>query len=447
MKKQNIKYVVILVVTILICNIGSSVQAVAGSFSVNASASNIDIGATATVSITVNNAAGKFIASSSDSGVISINSQPDFADNSTVSFTVKALKSGSATISVLADDVTDYEGDPVVGSKSVTINVKEPTPPTDNSGGQTNPGDSGSSNNGGSTTKSSNNFLSSLTTDTGTLSPKFSKNTTSYSIEVGKDVEKVNVTAKAEDSKASVSITGNTSLKPGNNTCKIVVTAENGNTKTYTLTIKKEEEKVENTVDSNTTDENTTVEEDKKLGLEKIEILNSNIKFNFDINIYEYEFKLKEDITKLDIVAIANIENAIIEILGNEDLQIGENVITIFVKLPDGSESATYQLIVNKDLTVEETNFIKDILNDKNKLIIAGGTIAGAIVIIVASVMIVKKSKASSKIKKAITEDSEDFGLKNEIIEDENISEDMNNITDEEPNSEKKEKRNKKGKH
>ena len=37
-----------------------------------------------------------------------------------------------------------------------------------------------------------------------------------------------------------------------------------------------------------------------------------------------------------------------IEILGNENLQMGENVITILVKSEDGQEIYTYQIIVTK---------------------------------------------------------------------------------------------------
>ena len=51
----------------------------------------------------------------------------------------------------------------------------------------------------------------------------------------------------------------------------------------------------------------------------------------FKTDIYEYTIELKEDLTEIPLKAIANRENAKIEITGNEDLKEGENVITITV--------------------------------------------------------------------------------------------------------------------
>ncbi len=83
---------------------------------------------------------------------------------------------------------------------------------------------------------SPNNWLSSLSVEGYEFS--FDGNKTSgYSIEVPESVSSVNITAKAISSKAKIQGTGKVNLNAGKNNVKIVVTAENGNTKTYNLEI------------------------------------------------------------------------------------------------------------------------------------------------------------------------------------------------------------------
>ncbi|MBR5321126.1 MAG: Ig-like domain-containing protein [Clostridia bacterium] len=61
--------------------------------------------------------------------------------------------------------------------------------------------------------------------------------TSGYSIEVGGAVSTVNISATTVNSKAKVEGAGTVELKEGNNTINIVVTAENGDKRTYTVNI------------------------------------------------------------------------------------------------------------------------------------------------------------------------------------------------------------------
>ena len=89
---------------------------------------------------------------------------------------------------------------------------------------------------------SSNANLSSLSVSGCTLSPSFKAGTTSYSVgEVDYSVSKLNITYKTEDSKAKVTINGN-SLSVGNNTVSVVVKAENGATKTYKISVTRKQD-------------------------------------------------------------------------------------------------------------------------------------------------------------------------------------------------------------
>ena len=107
-----------------------------------------------------------------------------------------------------------------LGSSSTSVTVKEPAviPPKE---------------------YSKNNYLKSLSIEGYEIS--FDKETLEYSIEIENGVEKVNISASPEDSKASVSGTGEREVTEGNNKLEVKVTAENGNERTYVINVKVKE--------------------------------------------------------------------------------------------------------------------------------------------------------------------------------------------------------------
>ncbi len=82
---------------------------------------------------------------------------------------------------------------------------------------------------------SPNNWLKSLTVSGYSLN--FKPATTGYTLSVKSDVSSITISAAAVNSAAKVSGTGNVSLKTGTNKINIVVTAQNGSKRTYTLTV------------------------------------------------------------------------------------------------------------------------------------------------------------------------------------------------------------------
>ena len=96
---------------------------------------------------------------------------------------------------------------------------------------------------------SSNNNLASLEVEGYDLS--FDKNTTDYQLEVESEVEKIKINASVEDSSASLTGTGEFDLHEGANSFDVVVTAENGSSKTYHLNVvRKEQNPVKVTLNS-----------------------------------------------------------------------------------------------------------------------------------------------------------------------------------------------------
>ena len=142
---------------------------------------------------------------------------------------------GTFTVTATGDNISNanYETNdaPVVESKSVTVTKPAPKPsnPTNNNNTTTQTPVKD--------TRSSENKLSSLSVSAGTLSPTFSESQTSYKVELTSETQTIEVSAKAKDSKATVSGTGKHDLKIGENSIVVTVKAENGAKKTYTISI------------------------------------------------------------------------------------------------------------------------------------------------------------------------------------------------------------------
>lgn len=160
---------------------------------------------------------------------------------SSLSFTVsfKILKEGTYSVSVTNAEVWTYSGDELVPSKGSGSVTGKAVSSNSSSGGNSGTTSSGTTGSTGTTqdSKDTNNKLKSLQVSPGSLSPAFNANTTSYTVNVSEDTTELVVSAAAQSDKASVSVSGNKNIKPGENTVKVVVTAESGATKVYTLNV------------------------------------------------------------------------------------------------------------------------------------------------------------------------------------------------------------------
>ena len=202
-------------------------------FEVSTTSSSVTAGNSVTLNISLGDAAGKLTISSSDSSVVSVSKSSVWIDNSSDSVTLTGNKAGSATIYIAASDVTTYGGESVQITKSVQITVNpQPivsnNPPANNTSGNTYVP---------AKTKSANNFLSSLTIDGFELSEAFDKEKLEYYLEVPALTEKIKINAQLEDSNSQVTGVGEVGLTAGINNFEIVVIAENGSKRTYTLKV------------------------------------------------------------------------------------------------------------------------------------------------------------------------------------------------------------------
>ena len=219
------------------------------------SSSSVAVGKT--VKVTVSMPSGYFgtvVISSSDEGVLSnggdgvanIGDAAGYPTSQSFSFTAKAV--GSCTIKAYCTVVGDAEGNDAGGtitgaSTKVTVTSassnNDSNSNKDNSGSNTgNDSNANKDNENKEEKKSSNASLGSLVISAGTLSPEFSAATKDYTATVDYSCSSLAVTANPADSKASVtSVTGNDSLEVGENTVRVVVTAEDGSTSTYNIVV------------------------------------------------------------------------------------------------------------------------------------------------------------------------------------------------------------------
>lgn len=220
----------------------------------------------------------------------------------------------------------------------------------------------------------------------------FRYGTTNYYVTVPENTKSIEVYAEAQDAKAKLAGIGTKTLENTKTKADVVVTAEDGTKKTYTINITKGEVKEEgNTTKTNTiskesnTDSNNTNIEEKSNGLASLKINDLTLSPDFKTGIYEYNVKYigKED--NLDIKAQPTNADYIVEVAGNTDLKEGENIITILVTDKNEENIATYQITVDKSLKGE----IVTNSEDNQKYLISAGII-GTVFLIIVIVFIVK---------------------------------------------------------
>lgn len=264
--------------------------------------------------------------------------------------------------------------------------------------------------------KSNVNTLSSLSVSGYTLTPAFNPNTTSYAVNT--DNSSITINATKSDSRASVSGIGTKNINYGKNTFNVVVKAEDGNSKTYTIVVNRNDNRngdstlrslsvssgsikfsasvksynvslnanvesfsVEGVANNSkskvsyspsksisikqgetkTITVTVTAENQTKTGY-KIHVSRGDSrssdnylkslsmkesKINFDKDILNYTLEVPFHITKLNLSYILSDVKAKVDVKGNNDLVVGNNVITLLVTA-ENQTTKTYTLNVNR---------------------------------------------------------------------------------------------------
>lgn len=234
--KRMMGILLALVLTLGLCGAELSAAAATGSVSFTAGASSVTVGGSVTLTVTYTASsvgAGKADIAydnnlfqctavngtgthnqASAAGLLTYN----FAENSQknshrFTCTFKSKKAGTGTFTLSSDGLVTFDEEEFsVEDKSLTVSVENPA-------------------------ASTNANLASLKPSSGTLTPKFNANTTSYTVEVPYTTTSLSLSAVAADKGAKVAVGGKNALAVGKNTRTVTVTAPSGAIKKYTVVI------------------------------------------------------------------------------------------------------------------------------------------------------------------------------------------------------------------
>lgn len=252
------------------------------------------------------------------------------------SVTINATaQDGGATVSGTGSKTVNY------GKNTYTITVKAPSGATRDYTITINREDP----------RSNNNNLSSLKVTEGDISPSFKAGTTTYTMTVPFSVSSINVKATAADSKAKVTVTGNTNLREEATTDVLIkVTAENGAVKTYTIKVTREKDPNKPKSNNNYLSSLTT----------NIGILSPV----FDKEKLNYVIYLPFEVDRIELNAeVEDKEYGVLEKSGPETLNVGTNKYTFKVTAEDGT-SKEYVVNVIRGVNVESSSsniYLKEI--------------------------------------------------------------------------------------
>ncbi|MBY0203736.1 MULTISPECIES: S-layer homology domain-containing protein [Paenibacillus] len=197
---------------------------------------------------------------------------------------------------------------------------------------------------------SNNTQLGGLTLNSGTLSPAFSPEERNYQVEVAPEVTSLDFSFSKTETSQTISVTGATeqsvtddvysytasNLMTGLNPVQITVTAEDGNSNTYNLIVKRLSEP------SNNAD------------LGGLTLTSGILSPVFSPDVEHYTASVSNSTRSLVVSVTSVQEGASVKINGTSgksadiSLANGRNTVTIEVTAPNGSTKKTYTLIITR---------------------------------------------------------------------------------------------------
>lgn len=204
--------------------------------------------------------------------------------------------------------------------------------------------------------KSNVNTLSSLSVSGYTLTPAFNPNTTSYAVNT--DNSSITINATKSDSRASVSGIGTKNINYGKNTFNVVVKAEDGNSKIYTIVVNRND---------NRNGDST---------LRSLSVSSGSIKFSASVK--SYNVSLNANVESFSVEGVANNSKSKVSYSPSKSISIkqGETKTITVTVTAENQTKTEYKIHVSrgdsrssdnylKSLSMKESkiNFNKDILN------------------------------------------------------------------------------------
>lgn len=204
----------------------------------------------------------------------------------------------------------------------------------------------------GTDTKINNANLKVLRLNKEGMVPSFQKDVYEYYLSVLNDVNNIEVLAIADNSNAIVEIVGNSDLKEGVNDIRIKVTSEDRKqSNTYVIHVTK-----------------TSDLELANTNLEILAIENVLLYPQFDASVTNYNVEVSNTISSLNVLAIPENQNAVVEISGKDDLKVGDNFINVSVTATDGFSRRVYKVDVYRRNLEEENKYQEELKTNQEAL-------------------------------------------------------------------------------
>ena len=199
-------------------------------------------------------------------------------------------------------------------------------------------------------TNTSNASLQTLRINEEGLEPIFDSNIYDYYFLTDKEIQNLEITAIPSNLKSNIIISGNTNLEIGKNEIKIEVISED---KTQ-----KEEYKIYAILVSDL--------EKSNFNLENLAIEGVTLNPEFDSSTTVYTATVDNKTEELNILAIPENQNAKVTITGGNNLQIGDNKVSISVISEDGIANKEYIINVHRR-TEEEDKVLEEEQRENQK--------------------------------------------------------------------------------
>lgn len=182
---------------------------------------------------------------------------------------------------------------------------------------------------------------------------KLEKGKTVYEATVSKSIDTVLINGSTTDPNATVIGTGSKTLQSGLNVFELIVQSSGGKEQIYTIKI------------TRSTEELQTITNSSKLLSLKV----NGLVLDLSNNQTNFLYGINKDIDKLDIQTVTESTTAKVEIIGNDVLKSGINLVTIKVTEPETEktpeEITEYTILVYKN--PDDASIVKDISNIKGK--------------------------------------------------------------------------------
>ena len=189
------------------------------------------------------------------------------------------------------------------------------------------------------------------------LVPEFNKDVFDYYLTINNNINNLEILTVPENKNSKIEITGNENLKEGLNIIKVQITSEdNTSSSSYIINVTK-----------------TNNIEDANTNLETLAIQNYLLYPNFDNTVTNYNVEVANDTNNINLLAIPEDEEAMVEIDKNDKLQEGNNTIKITVTAKNNFTKKVYNINVYKRNENEEKEYKlkqeenKELLNNIQK--------------------------------------------------------------------------------